>query len=166
MKFLFQIKKSSGTKIFPELSDSWMFSFYQTCVKGASRMRASVEVFHLEARRPLEWALRFELWVKLARRNPEEITSARWKYDSCSSLIFMHFEATFLFVFLFAPDEKDEKTCGPHEFRCENNNCIPDHWRCDSQNDCGDGSDENNCSEFLHSSPFTVSVQTSGGSLW
>uniref|UniRef100_A0A669BG50 LDL receptor related protein 1B n=1 Tax=Oreochromis niloticus TaxID=8128 RepID=A0A669BG50_ORENI len=46
---------------------------------------------------------------------------------------------------LFAPDEKDEKTCGPHEFRCENNNCIPDHWRCDSQNDCGDNSDEENC---------------------
>uniref|UniRef100_A0A8C6V3R4 Low density lipoprotein receptor-related protein 1Bb n=1 Tax=Neogobius melanostomus TaxID=47308 RepID=A0A8C6V3R4_9GOBI len=40
---------------------------------------------------------------------------------------------------------KDEKTCGPHEFRCENNNCIPDHWRCDSQNDCGDNSDEHNC---------------------
>uniref|UniRef100_A0A8C7QGA3 EGF-like domain-containing protein n=1 Tax=Oncorhynchus mykiss TaxID=8022 RepID=A0A8C7QGA3_ONCMY len=39
----------------------------------------------------------------------------------------------------------DEKTCGPHEFRCENNNCIPDHWRCDSQNDCGDNSDEQNC---------------------
>uniref|UniRef100_A0AAX7U7X7 EGF-like domain-containing protein n=1 Tax=Astatotilapia calliptera TaxID=8154 RepID=A0AAX7U7X7_ASTCA len=46
---------------------------------------------------------------------------------------------------LFAPDGKDEKTCGPHEFRCENNNCIPDHWRCDSQNDCGDNSDEENC---------------------
>uniref|UniRef100_A0A096LXY3 EGF-like domain-containing protein n=1 Tax=Poecilia formosa TaxID=48698 RepID=A0A096LXY3_POEFO len=46
---------------------------------------------------------------------------------------------------VLAPDEKDEKTCGPHEFRCENNNCIPDHWRCDSQNDCGDGSDEENC---------------------
>ncbi|KAK1797543.1 hypothetical protein P4O66_000836 [Electrophorus voltai] len=39
----------------------------------------------------------------------------------------------------------DEKTCGPHEFRCANNNCIPDHWRCDSQNDCGDNSDEENC---------------------
>uniref|UniRef100_A0A8K9XSB1 EGF-like domain-containing protein n=1 Tax=Oncorhynchus mykiss TaxID=8022 RepID=A0A8K9XSB1_ONCMY len=39
----------------------------------------------------------------------------------------------------------NEKTCGPHEFRCENNNCIPDHWRCDSQNDCGDNSDEHNC---------------------
>lgn len=45
--------------------------------------------------------------------------------------------------------KKDEKTCGPHEFRCENNNCIPDHWRCDSQNDCGDNSDEENCSEYL-----------------
>lgn len=44
--------------------------------------------------------------------------------------------------------KKDEKTCGPHEFRCENNNCIPDHWRCDSQNDCGDNSDEKNCSEY------------------
>uniref|UniRef100_A0A8C5A5R6 EGF-like domain-containing protein n=1 Tax=Gadus morhua TaxID=8049 RepID=A0A8C5A5R6_GADMO len=47
---------------------------------------------------------------------------------------------------LFAPrPDEDEKTCGPHEFRCENNNCIPDHWRCDSQNDCGDNSDEQNC---------------------
>uniref|UniRef100_A0A8C2L9E4 Low density lipoprotein receptor-related protein 1Bb n=1 Tax=Cyprinus carpio TaxID=7962 RepID=A0A8C2L9E4_CYPCA len=48
-------------------------------------------------------------------------------------------------VCLFVSDEKDEKTCGPHEFRCENNNCIPDHWRCDSQNDCGDNSDEEHC---------------------
>uniref|UniRef100_A0A8C7IEQ3 EGF-like domain-containing protein n=1 Tax=Oncorhynchus kisutch TaxID=8019 RepID=A0A8C7IEQ3_ONCKI len=43
------------------------------------------------------------------------------------------------------PVEKQDNTCGPHEFRCENNNCIPDHWRCDSQNDCGDNSDEHNC---------------------
>uniref|UniRef100_A0A8K9V081 EGF-like domain-containing protein n=1 Tax=Oncorhynchus mykiss TaxID=8022 RepID=A0A8K9V081_ONCMY len=50
-----------------------------------------------------------------------------------------------LFVCLFPDVKKDEKTCGPHEFRCENNNCIPDHWRCDSQNDCGDNSDEHNC---------------------
>jgi len=41
----------------------------------------------------------------------------------------------------------DKKTCGPHEFQCKNNNCIPDHWRCDSQNDCGDNSDEENCSK-------------------
>lgn len=66
-------------------------------------------------------------------------------------LIFILSEAIFicmLFFLFLAPDEKDEKTCGPHEFRCENNNCIPDHWRCDSQNDCGDGSDEENCSEY------------------
>lgn len=56
-----------------------------------------------------------------------------------------------IFISLFAClllMKKDEKTCGPHEFRCENNNCIPDHWRCDSQNDCGDNSDEKNCSEY------------------
>jgi hypothetical protein len=41
----------------------------------------------------------------------------------------------------------DKKTCGPHEFQCKNNNCIPDHWRCDSQNDCSDNSDEENCSK-------------------
>uniref|UniRef100_A0A803TQP0 LDL receptor related protein 1B n=1 Tax=Anolis carolinensis TaxID=28377 RepID=A0A803TQP0_ANOCA len=39
----------------------------------------------------------------------------------------------------------DKKTCGPHEYQCKNSNCIPDHWRCDSQNDCGDNSDEENC---------------------
>ncbi|XP_016148446.1 low-density lipoprotein receptor-related protein 1B [Sinocyclocheilus grahami] len=39
----------------------------------------------------------------------------------------------------------DEKTCGPHEFRCKDNNCIPDHWRCDGQSDCNDNSDEENC---------------------
>uniref|UniRef100_A0A6Q2Z9X6 EGF-like domain-containing protein n=1 Tax=Esox lucius TaxID=8010 RepID=A0A6Q2Z9X6_ESOLU len=50
-----------------------------------------------------------------------------------------------VFVCFLISNTKDEKTCGPHEFRCENNNCIPDHWRCDSQNDCGDNSDEQNC---------------------
>lgn len=63
----------------------------------------------------------------------------------------MPFEAIFISLFAcLLPMKKDEKTCGPHEFRCENNNCIPDHWRCDSQNDCGDNSDEKNCSEYGH----------------
>lgn len=77
-------------------------------------------------------------------------------------LIFMLFEAIFFpvsfFLLLLLPMKKDEKTCGPHEFRCENNNCIPDHWRCDSQNDCGDGSDEENCSEYLTVSRAVSSV--------
>lgn len=61
----------------------------------------------------------------------------------------MPFEAIFISLFAcLLLMKKDEKTCGPHEFRCENNNCIPDHWRCDSQNDCGDNSDEKNCSEY------------------
>uniref|UniRef100_A0A8C4MYX3 LDL receptor related protein 1B n=1 Tax=Equus asinus asinus TaxID=83772 RepID=A0A8C4MYX3_EQUAS len=46
---------------------------------------------------------------------------------------------------LFFLSITDKKTCGPHEFQCKNNNCIPDHWRCDGQNDCSDNSDEENC---------------------
>lgn len=43
----------------------------------------------------------------------------------------------------------DKKTCGPHEFQCKNNNCIQMLHGCDSQNDCSDNSDEENCSKYL-----------------
>lgn len=35
--------------------------------------------------------------------------------------------------------------CEPNEFRCSNKKCVLKTWRCDSDNDCGDGSDEENC---------------------
>jgi len=39
--------------------------------------------------------------------------------------------------------------CGGDQFPCYNSGrCIPDQWICDGDNDCGDMSDERNCSEL------------------
>lgn len=37
-------------------------------------------------------------------------------------------------------------TCLPNEFQCNNGKCISNKLKCDNQNDCGDHSDETNCS--------------------
>uniref|UniRef100_H2Z4K5 EGF-like domain-containing protein n=1 Tax=Ciona savignyi TaxID=51511 RepID=H2Z4K5_CIOSA len=41
--------------------------------------------------------------------------------------------------------EYDE--CIHGEFRCKSGMCVSDSWRCDGDNDCNDGSDEQNCAE-------------------
>ena len=37
--------------------------------------------------------------------------------------------------------------CTDDEFTCDNGLCIPARWICDGDNDCGDFSDEQNCSK-------------------
>jgi hypothetical protein len=39
----------------------------------------------------------------------------------------------------------DPHGCEPNEFRCDNKRCVLKTWRCDSDDDCGDGSDESSC---------------------
>lgn len=39
-------------------------------------------------------------------------------------------------------------TCGPNFFACHNNQvCVPSKWQCDGNDDCGDMSDESNCTQ-------------------
>ncbi len=40
--------------------------------------------------------------------------------------------------------------CEPGEFRCSNGTCISGFYRCNRNNDCGDWSDERNCSKWFH----------------
>ncbi|KAJ3591191.1 hypothetical protein NHX12_009138 [Muraenolepis orangiensis] len=40
---------------------------------------------------------------------------------------------------------KTEHSCLPNQYHCSNGRCISSIWKCDSDNDCGDLSDEQEC---------------------
>lgn len=49
--------------------------------------------------------------------------------------------------------EEFNRTCEPFTFKCLNGVCISMEWKCDGVDDCGDYSDETNCSKYTKSYP-------------
>lgn len=69
------------------------------------------------------------------------------KSSKCWLNVFMKFKWIFAFIDSFCPSEH---TCLPNQHRCANGKCISSIWKCDSDNDCGDMSDEQGCRESHH----------------
>lgn len=55
-----------------------------------------------------------------------------------------------------------EHSCLPNQYRCSNGRCINSIWKCDSDNDCGDMSDEQECREYPPDEPHLMVKRNEG----
>lgn len=65
------------------------------------------------------------------------------------------------FVLSVSASPTDEPGCSRYfQYECKNGRCVPAWWKCDGENDCGDWSDESQCSGTqispVHCVPVTV----------
>ena len=65
--------------------------------------------------------------------------------NQCCKLSLLHFSRPNCHSYI---SDVPSVQCEPHEFVCNNGQCIDKRRRCDSQDDCGDNSDEDNCGKW------------------
>ena len=52
-------------------------------------------------------------------------------------------------LLFFFTDKKVRHKCDPDRFHCLNGKCILPNWLCNGWDECGDGSDEQNCTTSI-----------------
>ncbi|KAL1426766.1 hypothetical protein MTO96_017995 [Rhipicephalus appendiculatus] len=82
--------------------------------------------------------------------SPTSMGALRWSIlplRSTSSLVVASFAIVLITVACCGVRTVDASSqCSTSQFKCaRHEKCIPKTWRCDDENDCGDGSDEENC---------------------
>jgi hypothetical protein len=106
---------------------------WQGCLRCPDQLLKSL------GRRPLEWSLL------------EQLAGLRWNGFTVSQEILSQIDHWHLLQmaendgFQNVVLDCAEPTCGSGEFQCTTGRCIPGSFKCDSENDCGDFSDETGC---------------------
>lgn len=55
---------------------------------------------------------------------------------------FLNLSVKLLFTFYITSLAAITGQCEPNQYQCDNRKCVLKSWLCDSEDDCGDGSDE------------------------
>ncbi len=86
-------------------------------------------------------------WAGLSKPGWAGLSCQRWAglYRRDNHGLDIDISTTCLCMSIICVDVSGTVTCQAHQYACANNKCIPLAWKCDSDNDCGDMSDEKDC---------------------
>lgn len=81
-------------------------------------------------------------------------------YTSTSNQVSIHFHSDGAvsakgFRLEYSSGRPSSASCAPDQFHCSSGRCVPESWRCNSQDECGDGSDEELCMDSFTPCSFS-----------
>lgn len=81
-------------------------------------------------------------------------------YTSTSNQVSIHFHSDGVvsgkgFRLEYSSGRPSSASCAPDQFHCSSGRCVPESWRCNSQDECGDGSDEELCMDSFTPCSFS-----------